>query len=374
MKRVLIFLGLMIATILSGCLSEREREEVNALEREAKEKMEAFLGEEFGNYKILEYEQYVELGILGDNYISDITEFSVKIDGKKYTFAYCADSDTYWSNYYYDDIFDDLIAKLTNYEILNEAYSHEVKIYGNEIRVLEENLLLHEDENVDDVMDRMHRSDAYSMECSYYFNNKRNFNPTDLGLDCIYADFPYMDLDLYNTAGNVYDPAYVLDTVQYEKVDRDECYISVKYSHSKIASVDGKYYRYDDNFFDVNITPVEYNINNPERTTYSEVNFRREGAAYKIEVEKLADIDFTKIETSFINENGIEVKVIYEDYLNMYMYFEKDQYEDMYLYNSFTKKMDNFIAFEVGSYFEENFEIMYVDEYSFIVALYKRMD
>ena len=89
MKRVLIFSSLMIATILSGCLSEKEREEVKALERAAKEKMEAFLEDEFEDYKILEYEQYVDLGFLESNYISDITEFSVKIDGEKYVFAYC---------------------------------------------------------------------------------------------------------------------------------------------------------------------------------------------------------------------------------------------------------------------------------------------
>ena len=374
MKRVLIFSSLMIATILSGCLSEKEREEVKALERAAKEKMEAFLEDEFEDYKILEYEQYVDLGFLESNYISDITEFSVKIDGEKYVFAYCADSDTYWSNYYFDEIFDDLKDKLSNYEILNEAYNYEINIYGNEIRVLEEKLFLHEDKNVDDVIDRMKNSDAYNMKCSYYFNNKSNFNPTDLGLDCIYNDFSNLKLDLYNTEKDIYDPAYVLDRVTYEDSDRNGYRINVEYSHKKLVFESGRYFSYDDNFYDVNITYIEYDENDPERTNYPETKFKRWGEAYKIKIEKVADIDIKMVETSFVNESGIEVKVVYEDYQYLNMYFAKDMYENKYLYNSYSKRMENIYSYGEGIYADNKFLLRDMDNYSFIIALYEKVN
>lgn len=374
MKRVLIFLGLMIATILSGCLSEKEKEEVKALERAAKEKMETFLEDEFGDYKILECEQFVTIGFLDGNYISGITEFVVKIDDEKYNFAYNANSDTYWSDYYFDEIFDDIEDEVSNYEILNEAYNHEVNIYGNSVRVLEKKLLLHEDKNIDDVMERMQSSDEYLMECCFYFNNKNNFTPTNLGLDCIYNEYPNMKLILYNTAGGFYDPAYVLDKVIYKNSDYDDYHISVEYSHGKLVSVGGNYFKYDDNFYDVKITSIKYNVNDPERTNFPGVDFKREGAAYKIEFEKLVEVDLAENETSFINEDGIEVKVVYEDYFNLYMYLNKGEYENKYFYNSYTKKMDNIYPYDEGSYCEENFWLRDMASDNFIIAIYEEVD
>ena len=374
MKRVLIFLGLMIATILSGCLNEEERKEVKSLERAAKKKMEAFLKDEFGEYKILEYEQYVEIGFLENNYISDITEFSVKIDGEKYVFAYCADSDTYWSDYYYDEVFAELEDELSDYGILGEAYNHSIKINGDNVWRLEENLILYEDKTLDDIKEENKKNRTYLIECCYYFDNKDNFNPTDLGLDCVYDDFLNVRLKLFNTAGDYYDPAYVLDKVEYEESDYDEYYIYVGYSHRKLVSVNGRYFSYDDNFYDVNITPIDYDVDDPERTTFPGVDFKRMGDAYEIEVEQLVEIESTQTKSSFINENGIEVKVTYDDYLDLSIYLESDIYENKYIYNSHTEKMDNIYRYGDGSYSEKSFVIRDMYNESFVVALYEKID
>lgn len=371
-KRVkFIVLIAMAMALLVGCMPEELRNEIKQKEREAKACMEDFLEDEFEDYKIVEYGLITSGNVIEGWDISSITIFEVKIDGHEYCFAYDLDDDSYWSNYYYDEIVDDLEDELSEYGILEYADSCEVNV-GKHISNPNVNLLLHEDEDVEDVIDRIQDGeDEYFTECYFYFSNERDFNPEDVALEYIYEDFSNMHIVLYNTDGDGKDLINITDTLDYKDSTYDENEIYVKYSHSKFVYVDGMYFSYDDNYYDIEISSIDYDENDPERTTFVGTEFKRWGPAYSIEVEQITETDNTEEKYDYVSEEGFTVNVTYSNFHRLEMYFTQGKYEDKYLYDSYSQRMEDIYIYSNKSYSTDHIWLKDMDGFSIILAMYE---
>lgn len=367
----LILVITMAMVLLAGCMPKELRNEIKQKEHEAKSCMEDFLEDEFEEYKILSYEQITSGNAIEGWNISSITIFEVKIDGDEYCFAYDSDDDSYWSNYYYDEIVDDLEDELSEYGILEYADSCEINV-GKHISNPNVNLLLHKDEDLADVIDRIQDGDdEYFTECFFYFSNEKDFNPKDVALEYIYEDFSNMHLVLYNTDGAGKDLINITDTLDYRDSSNDESRINVTYSHNKIVCINGMYFSYDDNYLDINISSTDFDENDPDRITHTGKRFRRWGDAFRIEVEQIAKTDEIKEKYNYDNESGFTVNVTYEDFYRFNMYFKHGEYEDKYYYTSSNLKMEYIYEYGEGEYYRGYLQLKDIDEDSFVFAMYE---
>ena len=374
-KRVkFIVLIAMIMTVFVGCMPEELRREVKQKEQEARVNMEKFLKDEFGKFKIIGYELITGGNVIEGWDISSVTIFEVKIDGDNYFFAYDCDDDSYWSNYYYDEIVADLEDELSEYGILEYADSCEIAV-GKHISNPNVNLLLHEDEDVKDVIDRIQDGeDEYFTECFFYFSNERNFNPTDVAMECVYEDFSNMHIVLYNTDGYGKDIINITDTLDYRDSSYEENKINVTYSHDKFIYIGGMYFSYDDNYLDVNISLTDFDENDPDRTTYPDTKFRRWGEAFRVEIEQIAETEELENKYSYESENGFTVSVTYEYFQRFDMYFQQGKYTDKYMYNSYSQRMEDIYEYSGRNYSTDYLWFRDIGEARFVLAMYEGRD
>lgn len=363
----------LIATVMAmliGCMPEELREEVKQKEREAKAYMEDFLEDEFGDYKILSYELITGGNVIEGWDISSITIFEVKIDGDEYMFAYDCDDDSYWSNYYYEEIVEDLENELSEYGILENADSSKINV-GKHILNPDVYLLLHEDEDLDDVIDRIQDGkEEYYTECYFYFNNEKDFNPTDIALEYIYEDFSDMHLVLYNTDGEGKDTVNITDTLEYRDSSYEENEIRITYSHNKFIYLNGMYFSYDDNYLDVDISSTDFDEDDPDRVTYVDTEFNRWGEAFRVEIEQIAETEEVEEKYSYVSEYGFTVDVTYECFQRFQIYYEHGKYTDKYMYNSCSQRMENIYEYGAGDYYIEHLWFREVGEVDFVLAMY----
>lgn len=340
-KQILCVVSLLVVMLLTGCMSESVREEVESLEAEAKNKMEDFLDEEFSDYKIKEVEHIVSGNFIEGWDISQNTRFEVKIDGDNYVFVYRASDDTYWSNYYYDEIIEDFKDMLDEYDALEDADSCELSI-GMQVSSPDVYVLLHEDENLESVIEREKNGECfYQSEAFYYYSNERNFCPEELRLDSIYEKMSNLHLVLYNTDGEGKDNENMLDTIECNDYHYDEDEIYITYTHNKWVEVDGMKFSYNDHYYDVEITPIDYDTDDPPRKYYTDVDFKYTDEAYSIKADRVGDIELDRgdYKESYINENDVTVHITEYSVNNFYMYYGKE-YEGLYVYVASEESMN----------------------------------
>lgn len=340
-KHILLPLSLIMAISISGCMPKELREEVASLEAEAKDKMDDFLDKEFSDYKITEVEQIVSGNAIEGWDISQDTRFEVKIDGDNYVFVYSASDDTYWSNYYYGEIIEDFKDMLDEYDALEDADSCELNI-GMKVSGPNVYVLLHEDKDLESVIEREEDGECYyESEAFYYYSNERDFCPKELELDSIYEDISNLHLVLYNTDGDGRDRDNIIDTIECNDYHYDEDEIYITYYHNKWVEIGEMKFSYNDNYYDVEITPIDYDNDDPPRKYYTEVDFKYNDEAYAIEADRVGDIELDRgnYNESYINENDVTVHIT-ESNINVFSMYYDEEYEGLYVYVSSEESMN----------------------------------
>ena len=180
-----------------------------------------------------------------------------------------------------------------------------------------------------------------------------------------------MHIVLYNTDGDGKDLINITDTLDYKDSTYDENEIYVKYSHSKFVYVDGMYFSYDDNYYDIEISSIDYDENDPERTTFVGTEFKRWGPAYSIEVEQITETDNTEEKYDYVSEEGFTVNVTYSNFHRLEMYFTQGKYEEKYLYDSYSQRMEDIYIYSNKSYSTDHIWLKDMDGFSIILAMYE---
>ena len=309
------------------------------MEAIAKEKMEAFLEEEFDDFRIKDYRQKV-IGDMIEGYdIYPFTLFDIKIEGKMYNFVYEADEDRIWSDYYYEKVCKELENKLSNNEFLSNANQNEIVITCGGASDMK--LLVHEDDNLEEVIRRLTKdNNPYLIEAYYFFENEENFNPYQYDLEKVCMELPYWDIYLYNISGEKNDISDTLECSVKDSVDeegREEIYIN--YRHNKSVKIDNVIFSYNDLYYDLTILPIEYKDDDPIRDYYTQVDFRCPEQAYLVEYKLNKPIEENFMENSYVTRDN---KIVYieEVFLNaLNLYYNGEDFENHYVYTASKQHM-----------------------------------
>lgn len=352
MKKNTIGTILLIAIIflLTGCVSQELREQAKQYKKEGEVKLKAFLEDEFDTFTIDNVEQAI-IGNTGTGYqVSAYTTCTVEINGQSYFFAYNRETDTYWSNYYYDEVIDGLEVKLAEYGILGNAESCSLEI-GILVEDVDARLLLHEDKNVDDVLECKNTGEYdYSIWAYYYFSNESNFEPKQINLDSLFEEISDIYINLRNTDGKGKEKYNIKDEIVYNANDYDGKEVQVAYYHNKIVKVNGVYFLYNDNYYNVEVSETEYDIEDPNRTLYENKDLKYTEEAYLVKATRIGDkpIKNGTYDECYVNDNGTKIEYDERQTNVVFVYYETpEKYEGLYAYQS---KMQEMLRITHNSY------------------------
>lgn len=336
--------------LLTACgMSLAEKKEAKELESVAKKELKFFLKEEFDNFKIKETEQLVSENEMEGFDISDITQFVVEIDDEDYVFAYDAETKKIWSNYHYAKIIQDVESKLNESDVLEQAERCEIQISMSFSPDVE--LVLHEDDTWEDVLNRINSDrDVYLIEAFYYYTDQKDFQTFCYQLDKIYEDISCLKINMYNTneeykenggLHNVMDSIECQDKYTTDEEGQEEIYIT--YMHNKRVKIDNLLFVYNDHFYDIDITSIEYDENDPPITYYyyQQVDFVCTGQAYEIKGKFISDKERynSSYTETYVNANEVVVYIT-EDKINQFaIYYPCEDFENQYLYQSTSQHM-----------------------------------
>ena len=342
-KVFLAIVSIMVVFLLTGCISWELKNEAKQYKKEGEAKLKAFLEEEFNEYTLNDVEQAIT-GNGGIGYrVSPFTTCTVTIDEKSYFFAYDRESDTYWSDYYYDEVVEGLKNKFAEYGILGNADSSSFVI-GRYVSNLEAYLLLYEDDNCDKFFECIQSGEYnYEVKCEYYFSNESNFTPAEVNLDFIQQEIGNLYMALYNTDGNGTEKYNITDEIFYNAKDYDGEKMCISYCHYKIEKVNGLYFLYNDNYYDVEVAETEYKGKPENNDRYKDKKFEYTGEAYSIKATRLGDKDIENSDytDNYVNEFGVNIEYIDNGVDRVFVFYENaEKYEGLYAYDALSQDME----------------------------------
>jgi hypothetical protein len=255
-KILLIIIMCLTIFLLSACVPISAWPKLNQLKKEATTTLTNYLDKEYENYEIVDIEQFTDIENF-DVTVSDVTKLIVKIDSKEYDFYYNHNTQDIYSNYYAEDISQGILSLVNKYDIPTDTISTRGYVTISDDIMGDFQATLCDDKTIKDILTRMKNDeDIYTLNADFYYEHKDNFNPYEIRIDTVFANFEKLNLNLYNVDKEYFsqqNPLYLLDVINYKMCDDNSGNIEVNYCHSETTKKNGFIFLYDNEVHSINL-------------------------------------------------------------------------------------------------------------------------
>ena len=305
---------------------------LNKEEEQSREKIEEFLSKEFKNYEIKSIKQITDTEGFG-TYITPVAKCEVKIDGENYLVFYDSDSNEFFSNFYYKQIFDEAVEYYRAKTPKDLPYEDIIVSITNDHQYTDDKLVKFEDKTFKDVLNRnkTEKYSVYNIHLDYYLEKNAIFSPKDYEIEKLFEgdeDTHITILKADEEYKTIKNELYVRE--RYEYTLFEENIIVHKTVNEKIRH-NNAWIVYDKDYLNVEIVDLDENdVKNLEKNLIKEVPIN---SGFKINAHIQRD---TFIE-EYDNCIGTKTKISYTEHVIRVM-FDKETYLNTYLTNENTKR------------------------------------
>lgn len=336
MKKILIILTIVIISIIllfgTAVLLDsifdigffNFASELNKAEENSRKKFEELFENDFDNYKINDVKQITDVEGFGTN-ITDIAKCKVEIDGKQYLFFYDCHIDKFFSNFYYDQVVNEIKQYYLGKTPENLPMNDLIISLSNYHGFIDDNTIRYEDRTFADILNRNKIEDysLYDIRIDYYIEKSVDFSPKNYELEKLFEDNEDITIR-------------VLKADKKYKTNKNELFIQEEYEyslyegnvtiHKKVnekVEYNNIIFIYDKNLIDFELLP-------PDETMvekYSKKIIREKpincGFRIKAEQKGILEEEYRNcIQTTtsvFYNEHVIRILMDKETYYGKYM-------------------------------------------------------
>lgn len=298
--------------------------ELNKTEENSRKKFKELFENDFNNYKIKDVKQITDVEGFGTN-ITDIAKCEVEIDGKQYLFFYDCHIDKFFSNFYYDQVVNEIKQYYLEKTPENFPMNDLIISLSNYHEFVDDNTIRYEDRTFADILNRNEIEDysLYDIRIDYYIEKSADFSPKNYELEKLFE-------------GNEDITITVLKADEEYKTNKNELFVQEEYEyslyegnvtiHKKVnekVEYNNIIFIYDKNLIDFELLPPDETIVEKYSKKIIRENPINCGFRVKAEQKGILEEEYKNcIQTTtsiFYNEHVIRILMDKETYFGKYI-------------------------------------------------------
>lgn len=240
--------------------------ELNKAEKECKRKFEELFEKDFKDYEIKYVEQITDTQGFGAM-ITDIAKCEVEIGKEKYLFFYDNSTDEYFSNFYYEQILNEIKEYYSNTSASKLPSEGMQILLSNSCLYVDDKALFYNDRSFEDILSRnkVEEYPIYDISINCYIKNSVNFCPENYKIEELLEENPNVQITVLKTDKG------------YKQSNHNELYLQESYEFSLQENRDVIIYK---------------KIN--KKIQHNNIWFIYDGNCLDVEISTLTDTDIAK--------------------------------------------------------------------------------